>query len=147
MKLYHISISPTLYFKMLFVSGLVLIWNFFQETCFHHLHVYLLAWLYEIHLKFLLSHIYFDLDDSKLCKQYQSVSEEMMGADMRFRKSWAARNTSQGIYNVLYRKFVIEVVEKKSKFSCNCLIYPNLRFRLVNGGRAIQFVILMWEWS
>ena len=47
------------------------------NTC--HLHAHLLACFYEIHLKFLTSHIYFHLDDSELWKQYQSVSQKMMG--------------------------------------------------------------------
>ena len=32
-----------------------------------------------MHLKFLTSHIYFRLDDFELWKQYQSVSQEMIG--------------------------------------------------------------------
>ena len=60
------------------LSGLVLICNFFEETYFCHLHAYLLVCFYEKHVKFLTSHIYFHLDDSKLWKQYQSVSQEMM---------------------------------------------------------------------
>ena len=60
-------------------SGLVLICNIFEETYFCHLHAYLLACFYEIHLKFLTSHIYFHLDDSELWKQYHSLSQEMMG--------------------------------------------------------------------
>ena len=60
-------------------SGLVLICNIFEETYFCHLRAYLLACFYEIHLKFLTSHIYFHLDDSELWKQYQSLSQEMMG--------------------------------------------------------------------
>ena len=43
-----------------------------------HLHAYLLACFYEIHLKFLTPHIDNHLDNSELCKQYQSVSQEMM---------------------------------------------------------------------
>ena len=61
------------------LSRLVLTCNFYEETYFCHLHAYLLACFYEIDLKFLLSHIYFHLDDSELWKQYQSVSQEMMG--------------------------------------------------------------------
>ena len=104
---------------MLYVawSGLVLIWNFFEETYFCHLHIYLLACFYEIHLKFLLSLIYFHLDNSELWKQHQSVNEEMMGTDTRFRNSWAAWNPNQGMCNVLWQKFVIEVCgEKKEVF-------------------------------
>ena len=76
-----LQLTLALYFKMLPVasSGLVLICNIFEETYFCHLHAYLLACFYEIHLKFLTSHIYFHLDDSKLWKQYQSISHEMMG--------------------------------------------------------------------
>ena len=58
--------------------GLILICNFFEETYICHLHAYLLACFYEKHLKFITSHIYFYLDDSKLLKQYHSVSQEMM---------------------------------------------------------------------
>ena len=54
------------------LSGLVLICNIFDETYFYHLHAHLLACVYEIHLKFLTSHIYFHLGDSE-------VSQEMMG--------------------------------------------------------------------
>ena len=61
------------------LSGLVLIRNIFEETYFYHLRVHLLAYFYEIHLKFLTSHIYFHLDDSELWKRYQSVSQDMMG--------------------------------------------------------------------
>ena len=66
---------------MLFValSGLVLICNILVEINFCHLHAYMLACFYEIHLKFLTSYIYFHLDNSGLWKQYQSVSQEMMG--------------------------------------------------------------------
>ena len=32
-----------------------------------------------------------------------------MGADMRFRNSWAAWNPGQGMCNVLQQEFVIEV--------------------------------------
>ena len=39
---------------------------------------YLLACIYEKHLKFLTSEIYFYLDDSELWKQYQFVSQEVM---------------------------------------------------------------------
>ena len=80
--MHHTSINTTLYFKMLYValSGLVLICSFFEETYFCHLHTYLLAcFLHEIHLKFPLSHIYFHLGNSELWKQYQSVSQEIMG--------------------------------------------------------------------
>ena len=42
-------------------------------------YAYLLACFYEIHLKFLTSHIYFHLVDSELWKQYQCLSQEMMG--------------------------------------------------------------------
>ena len=83
------------------LSGLVLIWNFFEETYLFHLHVYFLACFYEMHLKFLLSHIHFHLNDSKLWKQNQSVSEEMMWADMQFRNSWATWSSNQGMCNVL----------------------------------------------
>ena len=58
---------------------MVLICNIFEETYFCHLHAHLLACFYEIHLKFLTSQSYFHLDDSELWKQYQSVSQEMMG--------------------------------------------------------------------
>ena len=61
------------------LSGLVLIHNIFEEAYFYHLDAHLLACFYEIHLKFLTSHIYFHLDDSELWKRYQSVSQEMMG--------------------------------------------------------------------
>ena len=77
------------YFKMLSValSGLILIRNFFEETCICHLHAYLLACFYEKHLKFLTSHIYFYVDNSELWKQYQSLSQEMMEQIFRFRNS------------------------------------------------------------
>ena len=67
-----------LYFKMLsaVLSELVLIRIFFEETYICHLYAYLLAWLYERHLKSLTSHIYFYLDDFDLWKQYHSVSQE-----------------------------------------------------------------------
>ena len=61
------------------LSGLVLVYNIFEETYFCHFHAHLLACFYEIHLKFLTSHIHFHLDDSELWKQYQSVSQKMMG--------------------------------------------------------------------
>ena len=61
------------------LSRLVLICNIFEETYFCDLHAHLLDSFYEIHLKFLTSHIYFHLDDSELWKQYQSVSQKMMG--------------------------------------------------------------------
>ena len=60
-------------------SRLVLVCNIFEETYFCHLNAYLLACFYGIHLKFFTSHIYFHLDDSELWKQYQSLSQEMMG--------------------------------------------------------------------
>ena len=58
------------------LSGLVLICNFFEEIYFCHLHAYLMACFYKINLTLLTSHIYFD--DFKLCKQYESSSQEMM---------------------------------------------------------------------
>ena len=61
------------------LSGLVLICNIFEEAYFCHLCAHLLACFYEICRKFLTSHIYFHLDDSELWKQYQSVSQEMIG--------------------------------------------------------------------
>ena len=36
-----------------------------------------------------------------LLEQYQSLSQEINGADMQFRNSWAARNLNQGLRNVL----------------------------------------------
>ena len=63
-----LQLTFALYFKMFPValSGLILICNIFEETYLCHLHAYLLACLYEIHLKFLISHIYFHLEDSEL---------------------------------------------------------------------------------
>ena len=61
------------------LSGLILIFNFFEATYFCYLRAYLLVCFYEIHLKFLISHINFYLDNCELCKQYQSLSQEMMG--------------------------------------------------------------------
>ena len=117
MKLHHISINTTLYFKMLYValSGLVLIWNFFEETYFCHLHAYLLACSYEKHLKFLTSHIYFHLDNSELWKQYHSASQEMM-------------EQICDLETVESQEIPVEVCVtfyKKCFFSCNHLIYPN----------------------
>ena len=57
-------------------SGLVLIYNIFEETYFCHLHAYLLVCFYE---PFPASYIYFHLDDLELWKQYQFLSQEMMG--------------------------------------------------------------------
>ena len=75
-----LQIILALYFRILSValSRLVLIWNFFEETCCYHLHAYLLACFNEVHLKFLKSHIYFHIDDCELCRQYQSSSQKMM---------------------------------------------------------------------
>lgn len=59
------------------LSGLVLILNFLEETYFFHLHAYLPAWFYQIHLKFPRSRIYFQLDE--LCSNANlSVSQEML---------------------------------------------------------------------
>ena len=52
------------------LSELVLMCNFFEDTYFCYLHAYLLAYFYEIHLRFLTSHIYFHLDDCD--KPYKS---------------------------------------------------------------------------
>ena len=68
-------------------SGLVSICNIFDETYFCHHNAYLPACFYVIHLKFLTSHIYFHLDNSKLWTKYQSLSQEMIGADMGHRNS------------------------------------------------------------
>ena len=87
---------PYSYFKMLslVLSELVLISNFFEETYFCYLRAYLVACFYEIHLRFLKSHIYFDFVDCD--KLYQSLTREMDdGADMRFKNSLAARNPSR----------------------------------------------------
>ena len=66
----------------LVLSELVLICIFLEETYFCYLHAYLLACFYEIHLRFLTSHIYFHLDDCD--KPYQSSTWEMEdGADVR----------------------------------------------------------------
>ena len=69
-----------LYFIMLSValSGLVLIRDFFEETCICYLYVGLLACFYKKPFKFLTCHIYLHLDNSALWKQYQFVSQEMM---------------------------------------------------------------------
>ena len=78
----------------LVLSELVLICNFFEETYFCYINVYLLAYFYEIHLRIVTSHIYFHLDDCD--KRYQSSTREMDDkADMRFRNSRAARNPSR----------------------------------------------------
>ena len=71
---------------MLYValSGLVLFEIFLRRHIFT---IFMTTCFYKIHLKFILSHIYFHLDDCELLKQYQFVSEEMMGADMQFRNS------------------------------------------------------------
>ena len=68
-----------LYLKMLPVasSELVLICNIFEETFLPS--SCLLASLLSWDLKFLTSHIYFHLDDSRLWKQYQSLSQEIKG--------------------------------------------------------------------
>ena len=81
------------------LSELVLICNFFEKTYFCYLHAYLLACFYhrnfyEIHVRFLTFHNYFDLDDCD--KPYKSSTREMdNGADMRFRNGRAARNPSR----------------------------------------------------
>ena len=67
------------------LSGLILLCNFFDETYFCHLHAYQLACFYELHLKFITSHICFHLDDYKLCKQNQFFKSRDDGVDMRFR--------------------------------------------------------------
>ena len=61
------------------LSGLVLICNIFEETYFCHLHAHFCNLLLRDNLKFRTFHIYFYLDDSERWKQYQSVSQEMMG--------------------------------------------------------------------
>ena len=77
------------------LSGLVLICNFFEETYFCHLHGFLLACFYEIHLKLLTSHIYFRLEETMpICKSRDD------GADMRFRSSSATRNPNQGLSGI-----------------------------------------------
>ena len=95
-----LQLTLTLYFKMLPVasSGLVLIYNIFEETYFCHLHAYLLVCFYE---PFLASYIYFHLDDSKLWKQYQFLSQEMMGQICNLETVEGARNSNQGLCNVL----------------------------------------------
>ena len=108
-------------------SEFVLICNFFEEAYFSYLHAYLLVCIYEIHLRFLTSHIYFRLDDCG--KPYQSSTREMDdGADMRFRNSQATRNPSSfaQCFVMHYQISHIETVEKKKHFSSNRLIYPNI---------------------
>ena len=79
----------------LVLSELVLICNFFKETYFCYLYAYLLACFYEIHLRFLTSHTYFNLDDFD--KPYQSSTQMDDGADMRF------RNSRTALSHLLYR--------------------------------------------
>ena len=95
-----IILEIALYFKMLPVasSGLVLIYNIFEETYFCHLHAYLLVCFYEPFLAF---SIYFHLDDSELWKQYQFLSQEMMGQICNLETVEGARNSNQGLCNVL----------------------------------------------
>ena len=79
-------------------SGLVSIYNIFEETYFCHLHAYLLVCFYET---FLASYIYFHLDDSELWKQYQFLSQEMMGQLCNLETVGGARNSNLGLCNVL----------------------------------------------
>ena len=101
----------------LVLSELVLICIFLEETYFCYLHAYLLACFYEIHLRFLTSHIYFHLDDCD--KPYQSSTREMDdGADKRFRNSRAARNPSRfaKCFIMPYQISYIETGEKRAFF-------------------------------
>ena len=95
MKLHHTSINTCLILKILSLVGcmyvvwtLVLIRNVFEKT-------FLPSWWLlsslllrdTVHLKFLTPHIYFHLDSCKLCKQYQSASQEMMGQICNFERA------------------------------------------------------------
>ena len=106
-------------------SGLVLICNIFEETYFCHLHVYLLAYFYEIHLNFLTSHIYFHLDDFEVLKQYQFLSQEIIGwiCDLE------TVEPQEIPIKVCVMFYNIEICYRgcgEKKFSCNRLIYPNV---------------------
>ena len=123
-----LKLTFVLYFKMFSVasSRLVLVCNIFEETYFCHLNAYLLACFYGIHLKFYTSHIYFHLDDSELWKQHQSLSQEVMGPDMRHGNSWVTRNSNQVCVMFYNRNLLSRLWRKKNKFSCNRLICPNV---------------------
>ena len=138
MKFIKLQLTVALCFKMLSLalSGLVLICNFLEETYICHLHAYLLAYFYEIHLKFLTSHIYFHLDDSELQKQYQSVSQEMMGQTCNLKTVEPQEipiKVCVMLYNInLWSRFwrkasFLAIVKYTQLYSC----------RLINGGGAI----------
>ena len=106
--------------------------NFFEETYFCYLHVYLLACFYEIHLRFLTSLISFHLDDCDKPYQY-STRQTDDGADMRFRNSPAARNPSRfASCFIMHYQISYQDWRKKKHFSCNRLIYPNVYSRFSN---------------
>ena len=108
------------------LSGkMVLTCNLFEETYFCHLHAYLLACFYEIHLKFLLSHIYFYVDNFELWKRYQSVNQEMMGqiCDLETVEPHEIP-IKVCIMFCNIQKFVIEVVEKKKQVFLQLLNIP-----------------------
>ena len=85
------------------------------------------------HLKFLTSHIYFNLEDSDLWKQYQSLSQEMMGqiCDLE------TVEPQEILIKVCVMFYNIEICyrdcgEKKSKFSYNLFCYFKVRVVLIN---------------
>ena len=113
---------------MLFVAllGLVLICNFFEDTYFCYLQAYKLACFYEIHVKFFTFYNYFHLDDSVLWKQYQSVSQEMMRQICDF-ETFEQQEIPIKFCEMFCNKEICypDCGERKKRFFCNRLIYPN----------------------
>ena len=125
------------------LSGLVLVCNFFQETYFCHLHAYLLACFYERHLKSLTSHIHFHLDDSKLCKQLQSVSQEMMERICHLEKVKPQEFPVKVCVIFCNIEVCYRGCEDKTSFLVIIKYTQMYSCGLINGGGAVQFVILL----
>ena len=103
------------------LSGLVLICNFLKETYFSHLHAYLLACFSEKHLKFLTSHIYLHLNDSKLWKQYLEMMEHI--CDLEAVKP---QEIPIKVCVIYFNRNLLSRLWRKNKFSCNHLLCPNV---------------------
>ena len=124
-----------LYFKIhVALSRLVLIFSFFEEIFLPSSCQPASLLLRQLHLKFLLSHIYFHLDDWELCKQYQSSNQEMMGHTCDFETVEPQEipiKVCVLFCNALSDQFsYMETVEEKSMYSCIRLIYPNVQLQV-----------------
>ena len=103
------------------------------------LHAYLLGCFYEIHLKFLTSHIYVYLANCELCKQHQFLSGEMRGQiwDIETVEPQEISIKVCVIFITHCQINYIEAVGKKASFLAIVWFIQIYNCRFINGGGAV----------